>query len=587
MTSLLLIGERVMSLRTAAFVSIISVFSNFAYGAQYVQSGTCGEAKILSGTTCANIEIQFVFDSCQFKSEPKRISDISCSDEKILARYTKSNFRYEAVIEKSKEKDKAVWKPAGPLTQFIQESAKVENKVASTEAKPEIKQEVKAEAKLDVKAEVKPDAKAVVDTKKVEAVEMKKPKKNKLSEQAGSPTAPKAVDHSGKAKSDDEKLAEAIKIVEAAKAAELEKQAKAEKDLKMKQEQEALKIAEAQRLAASVNPVKVTGFFDAKYSNFSITDDAATESGNNESGFLLDDGALYINYEKENVSAVIDIPFRRLKVGDTNSTSSTPGASSNGNVIFGAEKTQAYAKVKWMDGLSSWMGQFDGPIGLEGSDSKDRMFGKTAYLSDSMMPTTQVGFATEYTNKGFLVKAIAANSNNKGSNGNDARGDNNSEYALVLGFSNENFHTQIGGMSRSVAKANADGYASRQVYDLIVGGTVGKFGIDFEYAILRDPAKNTLTAGDNADTEKDGQGFMILPTYKVTDSSLIGLRYEQVTDDPGAAGFKTVQTYSVGYHYKYSENLEMRAEYVGYDFKKLDDTTAKATRSSVGAVLTF
>lgn len=339
--------------------------------------------------------------------------------------------------------------------------------------------------------------------------------------------------------------------------------------------------------AGSASPFKFSGFADLRYSTFTTKDDPQTTSGHPESGFGLEDGAFYANYEKNNLSAVLDIAFRRSKDIDTNSSASKPNESSNGNFAIGYDKSQLYLKYKLNSMFSVDFGQFDTIYGVELNDSKDRIFGKTGILYDSMLPVTHTGAMLEFSVNGIYVKAFAANPNNKGSNGSSTAGDTNTEYGGAVGYSNDMIRGQVGYMSRAIDKASGSGQANRTLADVTLGTTLGAFSLDLEYSLLSDPNKNTLTTTDNTDLENPGQAMLALASYKFNDAFLFGLRYENIKDDPTAASIQSTNSYGASIHYRESSELELRTEYIAYDSKGLNGNTWKDSRFNVAALLMF
>jgi hypothetical protein len=142
-------------------------------------------------------------------------------------------------------------------------------------------------------------------------------------------------------------------------------------------------------------------------------------------------------------------------------------------------------------------------------------------------------------------------------------------------------------MTRPILKADGTERAARTLTDIILGGTYGKFSADVEYSLLDDPSKNSLTPGDNSDREKSGKALLFLPTFKLTDSALMGLRFENVKDDPTSSNYSNVDSIGATFHYKYSNPLEFRFEYLNYSVKKLDETKFTSSRSNVAALYIF
>ncbi len=341
--------------------------------------------------------------------------------------------------------------------------------------------------------------------------------------------------------------------------------------------------------SANSSPFKFGGFADLRYTNFSTKDNPSVTTGNPESGFGLEDGAFYGNYENENLSVVLDVAFRRGKDIDIDLSASKPNQSSTGNFTIGPDKSQLYLKYKVGSNFVVSFGQFDTLFGVELNDSKDRIFGKTGIVYDYTMPTTHTGLMVEFSAHGFYAKSFAANSNNKGSFGSATAGDDKTEYGAALGYSGGMIRGQAGYMTRPINKASSTGVGDRALLDVIVGTTIGGFSLDLEYSQVTDPNKNTLTSTDSNDLENAGYGMLALASYKFTDEFLIGARYEVVKDDPNSLLGSVRTTTAIGgsVHYRLAKELELRTEYTGYDSKAVSGTTWRESRFNVAALLTF
>jgi len=315
------------------------------------------------------------------------------------------------------------------------------------------------------------------------------------------------------------------------------------------------------------SPFKFSGFTDFWLSNYSRDSHSGT-SGAPESGFALQDGALYLNYQKDSISYLLDIPFRRFKNSDAGNNTD-PNSSPNGNVIFGNDKAQAFVKYTSSNNFEFSFGQFDTVFGVEVNDSKDRYFSKTGLVYDDMLPVTHTGAMVSYNYNGAYARFLAANPNNKGSLGDSATGDNNYEYAAILGFSNDQWRAQIGYMGRPINKASGLGEGSRTLLDTTLGATVGKFSVDVEYAVLADDSKNTLTPADSADKEKNGIGFLLLTSYGLDEKWSVGARIEHLENDPGQVGINRDDAIALGVHYKWNSSLETRTEWNQYRYQQI------------------
>lgn len=333
-------------------------------------------------------------------------------------------------------------------------------------------------------------------------------------------------------------------------------------------------------------PIKFSGFFDFRFSTFDAGKDPNVSNDHAQSGFGLEDAALYGNYEKDKVAFVMDLSFRRQKSKDNNAT--TPAESSeSGNFGFALDKSQLYARYKAADSLVIDIGQFDTICGVELNDSKDRAFGKTGLVYDATLPVTHTGLMVEYSNSGFYGKGFAANPNNKGSNGTSTNGDESTEYGAALGFSNDSVRGQAGYMSRPITNADGIGRGDRTLIDVTLGTTVGIFSLDLEYALVNDPNKNKLTPTNASDSEDAGSGLMALVTVKPTEATAVSVRYEQLKDDPAQVSAKSTDSLGVSARYKATAEMELRTEYIEYNFTPVTGSDYKDTRYNAALLFQF
>lgn len=332
--------------------------------------------------------------------------------------------------------------------------------------------------------------------------------------------------------------------------------------------------------------LKITGFFDFRFTDLTVKDNPNTVKPHAESGFGLDDGAVYLNYENNKVSAVVDLPFRRAKELDVSSTAITPQQSTNGNFFLGGDKAQAYIKYKVNPELNLYLGQFDTLYGVELNDSKDRTFAKTGIVYDYTLPVTHSGAMLEYMKDGVTYKLFAANPNNKGSFGTSTTGDENTEYGAAINYSNEKYRLQVGHMQRSILKADGSDYGTRSLTDITFGATLEKLSADFEYAMISDDSKNTITT-TNTDKEKNGTGAFGLINYKLSDENNLGLRYEVVKDDPAGLSLKEIQSSGVSLSHRLQSDLTLKLEATTTHFENYTNQKWHDTRSLISALFVF
>jgi hypothetical protein len=341
---------------------------------------------------------------------------------------------------------------------------------------------------------------------------------------------------------------------------------------------------------AIISPFKFGAFADVRYTNYHVKDNPLVTDGHPESGFGLEDGAFYANYDKDKLSVVLDVAFRRSKDVDQNdqtTTATKPNQSSNNNFAIGVDKSQLYMRYKVNPTVTFDIGQFDTIFGVELNDSKDRVFGKGGIVYDYTLPVTHMGFMTEFNFLGnYYIKAFGANPNNKGSNGSSTSSDDTVEVGAAVGFSNEFFHTQAGFMTRSIGKAAATSSGQRSLLDIIVGGAFGNFTYDLEYVSLNDASKNTLTASDSSDKETAATGYFTLLSYKITPDFQIGARFEYIQNDPTAQS-KSTRSAGGSLHYKLTPELEIRTEYIAYKNKGIAGNKWDDSRFNFATVVVF
>ena len=335
-----------------------------------------------------------------------------------------------------------------------------------------------------------------------------------------------------------------------------------------------------------LSPFKFSGYVDIRHSSYSIKDNPSVTSGNPESGFSIEEAAVYVNYEKNKVSLLLDMPIRRQKDIDVNSSAAVPNQSSNANLAIGYDRAQLFLKYN-ADVVNFYLGQFDTIFGVELNDSKDRKFSKTGIVYDYTLPVTHTGIMIEYTPSAFYLKGFAANPNNKGSLGSSTTKDDQPEYGLAFGYANDQIRSQLGAMTRLINKASGLERADRVLLDATIGSTLGAFSFDLEYTSISDPNKNTLTADNNMDLENSGTGIMLLASYKFTSRFTASLRGERVNDDPTGGNLKSIESSAATTNYLLSDDLSLKAEFVSYRFKNLSDTAWNESRLIFSGLLIF
>ena len=296
-----------------------------------------------------------------------------------------------------------------------------------------------------------------------------------------------------------------------------------------------------------------------------------------ESGFLVEESALYVEYKKDKLTFFVDLPFAR----------NTDTATNTADFSFAKTKAQVFATYAMNDQFSLTFGQFDTLFGIELNDSKDRVFGQTGLVYNQTLPVVHSGADLQFTHNEIVAKLLAANpSDREALGGAGTNGDENHEMGATLGYNWDLLHGQLGYLTRSM-KDRADGNSARNLLNVILGTKYSAFTLDVEYSMVTNPQKNTLTT-NGTDKEDAGTGIMALATYSPFEKWLVGLRYETINKDPGASGYYKASTYGVALHHDVTENLQARAEY--YSIKVPTDplnTKSDEERYYIGGLLHF
>ena len=318
---------------------------------------------------------------------------------------------------------------------------------------------------------------------------------------------------------------------------------------------------------------KFSGYFDFRYNSVENNDNPnVAHSGQPESGFSVEEAALYLNAQTSDFSFYLDLPLRRDKTA--------AGVSETNQLVLGADRAQAYIKIGLKENLNLTLGQFDTPYGVELNDSKDRVFVKTGLLYDYALPVTHTGVSIDGAYNSISYRLLAANSGNKGSFGNTATGDNQTEVGVTVGYSHDAIRSQVGYLSRAIEDSNDEKGGTRDLIDVTFGFNWGNAALDFEWASVNN---------DNKATKKNGSVFMFLPTYKINDQFLLGLRYEMLTDDAGATDlFEDADSIGLSAHWKHSEHLQFRSEFIKLNYNtQSGGTEGDQTRLTFTSLFSF
>lgn len=337
---------------------------------------------------------------------------------------------------------------------------------------------------------------------------------------------------------------------------------------------------ETKSAEAADSSVEFGAFFDVQATE-SISDDPAYP-GTPESGFLMQDGAVYLKKKMKNLEIFVDLPMAREQttVYDPNSPTTAVGTTSdNNNLRFAKEKAQLYGAYSVTNSLKLTIGQFDGMFGLEANDSKDRIFSQFSTLSNETLVYTHTGILLDWAwTEGGSLRILAANPGSRGSYGNDSN-DRSLESGLSLSYSTGFWRVQVGGVTRKVMNLEAKS-DRRTMLDATVGVTLGPVSADFEYTNIKDPRKNQLTA-DPLDSEKAGDAMMALLTFKISESTTASLRVEKTQNDPGNLGHYSVEGQGFNIKHELNENFFLRAEFISQELKASENADSVRSQKSI------
>lgn len=317
---------------------------------------------------------------------------------------------------------------------------------------------------------------------------------------------------------------------------------------------------------------KTNGFLEVKYRGVQGPEGSSRQS---ESGFLVDDAALYIEGKTSGARLFLDLPFSR----ERQAAGFNPDFAKSDSADFGFAKTKAQAYIEVPTGENSLFqfGQFDTIFGFELNDSKDRFFSQTGLVYNNALPVTHTGALWQYAHDGLNLKLLVANPNNKGSLGTSTSNEDGLESGATLGWSNSNFRLLLGYLTRPKANPNGE-MKNRTLKNLVVGLTGGGFDLDLEHDVIFDPSKD-----NNGDLVSDAEGTasMLHLVYNVNDQWKIGLRGEKTQKDALSGGNFEEQAQFVGLVYRKTEQLSFGAEYGTYEISATEN--ADKVKSSLAS----
>jgi hypothetical protein len=226
--------------------------------------------------------------------------------------------------------------------------------------------------------------------------------------------------------------------------------------------------------------VRVSGFVDPQLQ--------ITSSGNTVSkGFVLNDGALYVDGSVESTEFKIDIPLRMF---------------STGNVDFDIAKTraQAYASAKYSNGLKWKLGQFDTTFGFEGNDTVDIAFTRQGIVYTFTDPFVHTGLLVGYEMGEMSFNLYATNPNDSGILPSGTKPsdpfanpvtNNGMQYGAQFVYTSPELRGSLGGLTFMNGKSNM----SDIYYDVTLGVTIDAFSMDAEISYNKVGANATASYG--------------------------------------------------------------------------------------------
>jgi hypothetical protein len=323
--------------------------------------------------------------------------------------------------------------------------------------------------------------------------------------------------------------------------------------------------------SAAPSAISMSGFIDMRLTGVRSADPAANEKS--RSGYLFEDGAIYLSGTRDRFDFFIDLPLSRN------------GGASNADVSIAKTKAQAFGKLRFTDELSLTFGQFDTIYGFELNDSKDRVFGVTGFAYNQTLPIVHSGAFLTWARDGFTARLMAANPADRQVLGSTA-GDSSTEYGATLGYANSMIRGQVGTLVRSMTDL-ADKSSQRTLIDSVFGFSYGMVDVDFQYSMVSNPQKNTLTV-DATDKESDGSAAMMIVTLKIRDDLKVSGRIERLDKDPAGLNYPQVDAMAAVVNYQVQDGVTLRAEWNDFRVKRDSATSAyDESRWDIGAVVTF
>ncbi len=307
--------------------------------------------------------------------------------------------------------------------------------------------------------------------------------------------------------------------------------------------------------------IKVEGFVDLQY--------RWIEDDNVNTGYRINDAALYFSHSYKDINLFLDLPFAFDAEQDTNDNDITETENKN-QISFSQGKAQAFVNYK-KSKFDVTFGQFDTIYGFELNDAKDLFFSIPGETFSKALPVTHSGLLLAYSDNGFTTKLLASNAKNQG-----VYNGTNPEYGAQIGYAKDNYYLSIGYLTHNPANLGANPVNGTEdtLLDIVAGYSYAGFDINIEYDTLQD---SSLADDPNA--------MMIHITYKLRDNLILGARYDLANEFSGA--YKTTQV-SGGINYLHNKHLRVKLDTTNnqVEVNKGDDSLTSAG-ANLSAVYSF
>jgi hypothetical protein len=311
----------------------------------------------------------------------------------------------------------------------------------------------------------------------------------------------------------------------------------------------------AKASAAETTAPLISGFIDAQYQY---------KKKDIDPGFVLNDAAIYLSGEFENVKGLIDLPFSGALGEDS-------------SFEFAKGKAQAYLTVTASEGLEITAGQFDAIHGFEAPDGNELVFNLPGEVGGNFLPVSHLGLMISYAIADFSFTALVANSNNKTNlhrtdltTSPETKLSENPEFGGQVGFDNESFRASAGILHHQIKGSRG----AQNLYSLLAG-------------ISFDPVHFDIEADAKKIGSSDlGYGVMAHLLVQATAELSAAARGEWIRKVPN--GDYEILTATFGPQYKMNEHVKFKVDYTWAAFKTTQDSKRENEHSAnAGAVFIF